>query len=462
MKKYGAIILAVLILAIFIFLPSPLGLSKAGKNTIGLAVFFLILLIKQPVPLPVICLLLVALMPLVGAVSTLSEALEGYKSTVLYFTIASFCLSTAFISVPLSNRILKMILKTFAKSTNKLIFGMMICAALVSSVVSNIPTTAVFIALGTGILATIKNEEKKKSIGRALMISVVLASMIGGMMTPAGSSLNMLGIGLLQKSTGITITFIQWMMVGIPVVLVMIPLAWLLIVRIYKPAELSGDEMTDCINAVEKPGRMESNELFFLILFTSTVVLWILSSWVAVLDVNIIAIISACICFFPGLRILSEKSFESMAHWDIFFVQGAAISLGLAMIGTGVDKWFIQFAFSSLDPLPLYILVALCALFVFFMLLLIPVAPAMISFFSAGFIALADAQGVSPVVTILVLTMCTANCYLLPLDSVPLLGLNTGYFSIPDIAKTSVFLQLSAVCLLGLWLPNICRWLSII
>jgi len=459
---------AILALALIVILPSPSGLSMQGKNTIGLAVFFLILLIGRPVPLPVACMMLIAAMPFVSMVQApdggkpeIVGALAGFSNSVLYFTIASFALSYAFVSVPLSNRILKFLLVRFAKSTKSLLLSMMVTGAIVSALISNIPGVALFIALSKNILKTIPDENDKKRLGRALMIGVIYADTIGGMATPAGSSLNMLAIGLLQGATGITITFAQWMIVCLPLSLILLPIAWIVILKIHKPVELSREKLEECARAIEVPKKMAMNELAFVIIFSVTLVLWILSSWIPMLDVTMIAIISACICFLPGLNILSGKNFEDFAKWDVFFVQGTALSLGFAMINGGADKWFADLFLYALPPLSPMLLVGICAIFVFFMLLLIPIAPAMISIFAVQFISLAAAQTISPVPLIFVLALCTANCYFLPLDSVPILGLETGYFSVPEMMKSSAILQAVIVAMLAVWIPFICRLIGV-
>ena len=469
LKKFLVIACAAVVLIAAVCLPAPPGLSAQGKNIIGLTVFFLILLIARPAPLPVVCLTLIAVMPFVfmretagaGVKPEIAGALAGFTNSVPYFTIASFALSYAFISVPLSNRILRFLLTRFAKSTETMILSMMICGAAVSSVISNIPATAIFIALSSSILKTVADEEHRKKLGRTLIIGVVYSGMIGGMMTPAGSSLNMLAIGLLREAKGITITFAQWMIVCVPLVIVLIPAAWFIILRLHKPPKLSGEALGSCARSIEVPEKMAFNELIFIIIFGLTIILWILSSWIPFLDVTMTAIVSACICFLPGLNILYGKKFEEFAKWDVFFVQGTSLSLGFAMIATGADKWFAGLFLSALPSMPVFILISACAAFVFFMLLLIPIAPAMISVFSVQFISLAVSQDISPIVLIFVLTLCTANCYLLPLDSVPLLGLETGYFSVPQMMKSSALLQLLIVCLLSLWLPVICRAIGV-
>ena len=462
LKKLLVIGIALLVLITVAFLPTPSGLSEQGKNTIGLTVFFLILLIKRPVSMPVICFMLLGAMPLLRITEKFEFALKGFSNPVPYFCIASMCLSCAFVTVPLSNRFLRFLLTHFAKSTKSLILNIMICESIVATVISSVPSTAVFIAISLSILQTIDDEAKRKSIGRALILGNVFSNIIGGIATPAGSSLNMLTISILRDFTGNNVTFVQWTAVGLPLVIILIPVAWFLIIKIFKPAELNKEDIQSCIDKIQPPKKIARNEIAFMIIFGSAIVLWILSSWIRAIDITVVAIICASVCFLPGLNIISAKDFGEIARWDVFFIQGTALTIGACMQSNGVDKWLADIFFGKLPILPVFALIALCAVFVFVMLVLIPVAPAIISIFAAQFIAIAGLQGVSPVILVLVLAMCAKNCFLLPLDTVPIMGLQTGYFTIPEIMKPASLLQILIVILLSAWIPVICRVTGII
>ena len=106
------------------------------------------------------------------------------------------------------------------------------CTALFSSMVSNIPTTAIFMGIALGFLDIFEDEDEKKRTGKALMIAIPVSAMVGGVMTPAGSSLNLLVIGMLEQMTGITVSFVQWMVFGIPLAIVILPAAWLIITKV--------------------------------------------------------------------------------------------------------------------------------------------------------------------------------------------------------------------------------------
>ncbi len=236
--------------------------------------------------------------------------------------------------------------------------------------------------------------KKKKRTGKAFMIAMPVASMIGGMMTPAGSSLNLLAIGLLEQlSPGSTITFVQWMCVGTPLAIVLVPIAWFIMVKVYKPAEIDKDKVLGFIDKLEVPKKVGNKEIKVIIITLAMLVLWILSSWIRSIDVYVVALISVV---------------------------------------------------------------------VFLMLILIPIAPALITVLAGPLATVAVSQGYSPEILFLTLALCASNCYLFPIDSVPLLTYGTGYYKMTDMPKSTAIIQVIMIVILSAWLPVISKLLGII
>ncbi|MCI8594947.1 MAG: sodium:sulfate symporter [Oscillospiraceae bacterium] len=449
-KNVVGVVLAVACLAAFYFLPGVEGLSHTGMTTIGMLISFLILLIFEALPMVVTCFLFLGLMPILGVTPNFSGALSGFSNQVVFFILASFGIAAAFTEIPLSKRILKGLMKVFGKNVKSMLFAMMLCAALLSSVVSNVPTCAIFMAIGLNFLEVYTDADEKKRTGRAFMIGIPVASMIGGMMTPAGSSINLLAIGLLEDFTGATISFIQWMAIGIPLTVLALPVAWWLIVKVYKPVELPQSAVRGFGETLDVPPKMGSKEIKVLVIMAVMMVFWVLSSWIRSINVMVVALLGCTAMFLPGIQVLEIKKFLRENSWDSFFLNGAVLSLGAAMVTNGVSAWIGTLMPSLQLSLPL--LIAFTAVLVFVLLILIPVAPSLVTIMTPPLIALATAAGVSPTVIIMALALCACNCYLLPLDTVTLLTYGTGYYSMTDMAKSTLPLQIWMVVIISIWL----------
>jgi sodium-dependent dicarboxylate transporter 2/3/5 len=446
----GIVAAATIILGSFFF--SGIGsLSHTAIITIATLISFLIMLVTEALPLVVTCLIFVGLMPVIGVSPSFGDALKGYSHPILYFLIASFGIAGAFIATPLSKRILLGLLKVFSRNVKSMLFAVMMCSALVSSLISNVPTCAVFMAIGLSFLELYEDPESKKRTGRAFMIGIPVASMIGGMMTPVGSSINLLAISLLEEHTGLSITFVQWMLAGIPLAVVMMPIAWWLITRIYKPAEINATMVKDFATTLNVPPKMDSREKKVIVLMLVMLALWILSSWFRQINVMVVALLGCTTLFLPGMNILEIKRFMRENSWTSFFMMGTVLSIASAMISNGVSDWIVSMTPTLTISTPM--LVAFVAAAVFVLLVVIPVAPSLVAIIAYPVITLASGAVVSPAIAIVTTSLCACNCYLLPLDAVPLITYGKGYYGMTDMAKSTLPLQLITIVLVALWLP---------
>lgn len=437
-------------------LPAMGPFSQAGIRTLGMLVAFLIMLITEALPVVVTSLLFSALMPVLGVTENLAGGLAGYSQPIVFFTLASFGIAAAISAVPLSRRILRGLLRAFGKNTERAILAMMVCEALVSSVVSNVPTCAIFMAIALSFARLYTDEAERRRTLRALMIAVPVASMIGGMMTPAGSSVNLMAISLLEDLTGQTIPFVLWMCAGIPLAAVMIPLAWFLIVKIYRPVPVDEARIRGFAEELGVPDRMDAKERKVVWLMAGMMILWVASSWIPSINVMVVAILGCCVLFLPGVEILDIRTFLKENSWDAFFLVGTVLSISGALIDNGVSA-----AISGLLPameVSTPVLLAATAVLVFAALLINPVATSMLPILAAPLVSIAQTAGVPAALVLMTAALCAGNCYLLPLDTVTLITYGKGYYSMTDMARSTVFLQMAMVLLCALWLPVVGRF----
>jgi sodium-dependent dicarboxylate transporter 2/3/5 len=459
-RQITGIAVAVAVIIITFLIPEIRGLNDTGKITVGLAIAFLIMLITEALDLSVTCLIFLGLISIFKLMPSFSSALSGFSNQVVFFVLASFGIAAAFTQIPLSKRILVILLRKFGRSVKSMLFAIMLCSAIVSSFVSNVPTCAIFMSIGLSFLALYKDDMARIRTGKAFMIGIPVASMIGGMMTPAGSSINLLALNLLEEATGIRISFIQWMGVGIPLTIVILPIAWFLCIRVYKPEEISREMVQEFIAGLDVPAKMETSEKKVIVITTIMLTFWILSSWISSISVMVVAVLGCCALFLPGVNVLKWKEFVTRdISWDSFFLMGTVLSIGNTMVENGVSEWLVSLMPNQVNLSPM-LLVGLAALIVFVSLIIIPVAPALITILVTPFIALG--MGWSSAGIVLTLAICAGNCYLLPLDTVTLLTYGTKYYSMTDMAKSTGFIQIIIVIVTAIWIPVACSLFGII
>jgi sodium-dependent dicarboxylate transporter 2/3/5 len=259
----------------------------------------------------------------------------------------------------------------------------------------------------------------------------------------------------LYEYNGTTITFVQWMAAGIPIAVVALPVAWWLILKIHKPAEISPEMVKSFINNLDLPKKISKPEINVLIITGVMLVLWILSSWFRGINIMVVALLGTCVYCIPQLKTLKFDTFVQSIGWDSVFLIATVISLGDLMRSNGVSGWIS-------DNLPVLnvatpLLLAFAALIFFAMLVIIPVAPSLVASMSLPLIMLAVNAGVSPMLIALVVAICGCCCFLLPLDTVPLLSYGKGYYSIKDMFVSSLPIQIFLIIIMSLWLPVVGR-----
>lgn len=454
MKKRSlvSILVCLVILIGMNFLPESEVLSRAAISAIGVLAAVLILLLTEAIPIGVACLLAPALLIVFQAAKP-GAAFSGFSNPIVFFVLASFGISAAIVKVNLSKRLLAGLLKVFGKSVNSVLFALMLCTALISSVISNVAAAAIFITVALDFLNIYENEKDRRRTGVSFMIALPIASMLGGMLTPAGSSLNLLCLNFLEKLTGKTVSFVQWMALGIPIVIVILPIAWKLIIWCNKPVQRSKEQIQLYVESMAVNKKLSSKEKYVLALLSAMLVCWVLGSWFPVFNITVVAIIGVSLFFLPGKEILGWKEFCKDVSWEAILLVGSIISLGNCLIETGASTFLVSMLLPSSVQMSAFAIALLVSLVIFGMLLVIPVAPALISIVAAPLVALATGSGIAPTLLIMVLAFTVCNCFLLPLDTVPLLTYMTGYYKKIELARTALPIQICIALVVAIWLP---------
>ena len=458
-QKYG-LLFALLILAAMFFIPAPDGLTEAGVRTLGCTLALLVCLSTGALPLGLTSLIFMMLYYVLGAAASLPAAISGMATPPVFFILASFGMSAAVSESPISRRILYFMLKLFGKSLKSTLLGLMFATAVVSAFISNVPVTAMFVTIGLAFLKLYKDEESRRQTGRTMMIAIPVAAMIGGIMTPVGSSPNLVAISTLKSMAGYDISFVEWAAYGVPIGLVLIPLAWLIITRVFPPVELERERFEKFVEDSRVTEKVDRQEAKVIGIMGTMIILWVLSSWIPAINLYVVAVLGVAVMFLPGIRVLDWENFKKNTNWDVVFVTASVISLGNIISETGLSAWVVNTVFPAELSLPAFAMVFITAVFVILMLLVVPISGALIQILAGPLIVVAANCGIAPVVLIVTLCFCATNCYLLPIDTVPLLAYSTGYFQMTDMPRATAPILLVLALLCALWNPMLCGWLA--
>lgn len=455
-KQIIGLAAAVVIFAASFFIHTADASARPGVTALAMAVALLIIILTKALHPVSACLICIVLMPLTGITDSFAGALSGFTTRVPIFILAALAFAEAYAKVPISKRVLMMLLRSFGKDVRSVLLTMMLGAALLSSITSTMATCAIFMAIALSFLDLYHDEVQRQRAGRAFMIGIPVAAMIGSMMTPVGSSLNMYAVTMLEKFTGNSISFVQWLCAGIPLAIFALPAAWYLILVLFRPAEVEPGTMRSFLNSLAIPDEVSVQEKKVLIVTAAMIVLWIASSWISALDVAMVSVLGACVLFLPGVRVLDMKTFLRDVDWSPVFLAGTLLSLAGAIADAGMANMVIKTHIAAVPA------VAICAVAAFILLALLSSAPVIMVIAAPLLCAFSAACGLSPAIGVMTLGLCACNNYFRPRDSVTRLTFETGYYTPLDMIKVALPIQIWLVIIISLWVPvvgKICRFI---
>ena len=455
-KRVIGLFLCLAVLLFYPSLPVPEGLGIIGVKTLVLLVIAVLLWITEVIPLGISSIFLLVL-PLMMGVSTLKETLTAFPNPTIFFVLATFGISAAISKVPTTKRILLFLLKKLGGNINLFILAIMIATAFISSVMSNIPATVMFMTIALSFLTLYDTEAEKQRTGRAVMIALPVAGMIGGIITPAGSSNNILALELLKEYANISIRFIDWIGICLPVAIILLPVAWILIIKIFKPASIERVKIDNFVLKLQQIEKPELKEKLVVLIIFIMVVLWILSSWFPNLNVTVIAICGLAVMFLPGIDILSWKGFKDEVSWDVILMVGCVLCIGNLILKNGVAAWFAEIMFKIEAGTNIFLLILQLAAFMYLMQLILPNAPAVITSTTLPVTIVAAGLGINAAVLVVPLCIFSSWTMILPLSAVPMMTFSKGYYAMSDIGKVGIPVLILLAFILAAWIPVACK-----
>jgi sodium-dependent dicarboxylate transporter 2/3/5 len=316
---------------------------------------------------------------------------------------------------------------------------MMIGTAILSTVISNVPACAAFFFIVKALCAKNNCDRGTSNFAKASIIGVIMGAMIGGNATPAGSSLNVLGLNLLKQATGVTLSFSEWTMFGLPIVIIMIPLLWMIIVRVFPPEfeQLAGvDESRKELAAL---GKFSKPEIKFMVLSILMLIFWFTEKYLHNVSVSASTMIFATLYFCPDIDLLTYEYVKDKLDWTLIIMIGASGTFGAAMFTTGASSWLANVVlgpFANANPL---LLVFIIAIFCTVIKVLIPSCPACVTIMVPTLAAFSIDTGIPLMMLFLPMAFTISASWLLPFDPVPLICWSDHYFSIKDYLRGGVF-----------------------
>lgn len=427
--------------ALILLLPEPAGLRPEGQRMA--AIFFLALVVwaTESLPIAISALAVVILQPVLG-VTEIKAAFTSFASPVFFFVFAMFCIAQAFASSGVDRRFALWLLSRAGTDSRRVVLAFMIGTAALSTIMSDVPVTAIFMSLGLSLIERLKLQRRQSNLARALMVGIPIAALIGGVGTPAGSSVNVLGIYFIEKYGHVRVSFLQWTAIGIPMVVALVPIAWFVLIRFLPPEVSHLPDLAKLKEEGARGGPLRRSEWKVLGLMSAMISLWILGTWYEQLDVVLIGAGGALAVFLPGMNLVTWKQVERGTGWDSLMMIGGVTSIGAGAVDTGLAKWLVDSTLSGLQGWPAGWIVAAVSAFTVLIHFVVPIGPVVNAVMIPPITLLAVSMGMNPVLFALPVAFTASCAFLLPLDAVSLITYSKGYYSMTDMLKPGSVISL--------------------
>ena len=455
-----------------LLLPAPAGLSAAAWSVAALAALMATWWISEAIPVPATALLPLVVLPVMG-VSSMAQAASPYANPLIFLFMGGFMIALAMQRWGLHKRIALTIVSWVGTSPQALGLGFMIAAAFLSLWVSNTATALMMmpIALSVVRLAERPGADGQVPTGHAtafgitLVLGIAYACNIGGLGTLIGTPPNALMAAYMLESHAVTIGFGQWMLVGMPLVLIGIPITFFLLVRLLFPIRLT--ELPGGQQLIQQErqalGRISREEWGVASVFGLTALLWItrplLQPWLPGLTDAGIAMTAAVALFLipAGKRYhTSLLDWETTRNlpWGILLLFGGGLSLAAAIGQTGLDDAIGQWVL-ALGTWPF---IALLAIAVGLVILLTEItsntatAAAFLPVLGAAAIGL----GHDPLLFVAPVAIAASCAFMLPVATPPnAVAYGSGLLTVPMMARAGIWLNILFLALIVLLGPSL-------
>lgn len=400
-----------------LFLPQPPGLSALGHRALALFVFTGAIFALEPAPLPIAALMSPVAQVALG-INDIGGAFAAFGNPVVFLILGSLFLAEALRKHELTRRLALLAIVGSNGQFNRLLLLLMIITGLLSMWVLNTATAAVLLPVALTIAQRVQRPEDAKPALTILLLGIAYSASLGGMATIMGGGENAIASGLLGQV--MSFGFLDWMVHGLPLMLLLLPLTWFLLLRIVRVPPIVIDTKP-AAKEIERMGGITPPGRETLLVLLISVFLWILGSsiegWLSLpttlLSSTVVAIVAVAILSIE--EVIDWNDLKGV-NWGVFFIIGAGLTMGDALEKTGVNSWFATQLAPLLDGLP-YATILIVLIFSIFILTQSLNSVVLGAIISPILISLGQASGIPPIQLVLPAIFALTPCYMLPNSS---------------------------------------------
>jgi sodium-dependent dicarboxylate transporter 2/3/5 len=447
-----------------LLLPAPAGLETAGWRTAAIGLWMAAWWMTEAVPIPVTALLPLVAFPLLG-IAGMPAAAAPYANQLIFLFLGGFLIALAMQRWGLHRRIALNIIRLMGTRPRNLVAGFMASSAFLSMWVSNTATALMMLPIGLSVVQLSRGSEAgarfsggQTHFAIALMLAIAYGASIGGMATLIGTPTNVFFASFLEETYGLDIGFVDWMMLGVPFILVGLPMTHVVLTRLVFPigmTELAGGREL-ILGELRRMGAASRAEKTVALVFACVALLWMSQPLLVrvlpgVTDTGI-AMLGALLLFVlpvdfrRGLFVLDWETAEKLP-WGVLLLFGGGLSLAAAVTATGLADW-IGLQLDGVGALPPIVLVLIVTTIVVFLTELTSNTATAAAFLPV-MAALALGIGENPLLLVIPAVLGASCAFMLPVATPPnAIVYGSSFITIPQMARAGLVLNILFILLI--------------
>ncbi|MCD6522588.1 MAG: DASS family sodium-coupled anion symporter [Candidatus Diapherotrites archaeon] len=428
MKKNAIFIISAFLMgAVISFI--DFGLPTQAHSVFVVLSIAAVLWLSEALPLHITALLIPFLLTLTAGF-TPKQSFSPFFDPVVVLLMGGFVLAYALQKYHLDEEIAYYFVNKIGTSPRRFLFGIMLVSAFLSMWMSNTATTAVMLPIALVVLRKSGLKPLKSRYGKAVVLGVAYAATIGGISTIVGTTPNAMAVKFLADE-GINITFDGWMYHALPLVLIMLPMTWLILLLLNKPE-------TKQLSIKKHAMHISNQQKQVLFVFALTAFLW-LTTGIHGVPSSLVALMP--IFLFSVFSLMNTEDFGKI-HWDILILIGGGLSLGSAMeaskLNIAIADVMSNYISSHHPLLILFIVSVFCIIMSMFAsntgtaAFVIPIV-----------IPLASTLGIGIKQLVLLSAIAVSLNFILPVGTPPnAIAYSSRYVTVKDMVKSGIIISL--------------------
>lgn len=476
--------------------------SAAGCRVAGIAALMGVWWLTEAIPLAATAMLPLVLFPILR-IMPVKDAAAPFGDDLIFLFLGGFMLQLAMERWGLHRRIALVIILFVGTRPARLVAGIMLATAVLSMWISNAASAAMMLPIGMSLCQLVAARAggaaraagaeqpidvpghpqlRVRNLGRCVMIGIAWAATIGGIATPIGTAPNVMLRGYLNSAGLASPTFAQWMMLCGPMAAGFLVLAWVLLTRVFFPVGGGSPRDAERTEAADERrllraelaglGPVKVGEWATMAIFSLAVVGWLFSDPIShllgvvrttgtgpdaksvpLITDAVVAMVAGLLVFVipvsikPQVFVLDWKH-ASRVPYGVLLLFGGGLALAKGIDVTGLDDALGNAMHGMRGMHPLVVTLVVCATTVFLSEFMSNTALTAALLPIVG--SVAAALSMEPLWLLLPMTMGASCAFMMPAGTPPsAITFSSGYYTIRDMAKTGLVMNLIGVLLIS-------------